>query len=182
MQKFLGNIILVIGFLAFVYLTSYKGDLISPKLLWILLSLFLIAFGLFLAKFHKLKTNLSIPGQKAEDSVTKPNKPWKVLKLNPNNCEVKSRSFYSEVPGDSFPTQTEMLDGLYDPGRNYRTEKQIQTYIVFHARISGIEYKFISHPTSLDKDFVLRELDNERVNLLFDPNDPTKYKFETTWL
>jgi hypothetical protein len=181
MQKVIGNIILVAGFLAFIYLIKYKGQLLNLKLLWIVISLSLVAFGLYIANKEKWKVGISKQDSKTENAVTNDTTPWKIIKLTTDNCEVKSRSSYNEILGDSFPSRIEMIDGLYDPGRNSKTEKVIQTYIVFQAMIKGERYKFISHATSFDKNYVMRELEAGRVSLLFNPKDPGKYKFETTW-
>ena len=134
-----------------------------------------------MVNIKKWKGEISKHLLKTENGVNLDSTPWKILKLTANNCEVKSRSSYNEIINDRFPTRTEMIDGLYDPGRNSQVEKVIQTYVVFQAMIQGQPYKFISHPTSFDKNYVIRELEEGRVSLLFNPKDPSKYRFETPW-
>jgi hypothetical protein len=179
MIKFLGHIILVSGLLTFFFLIRYKGSLIEPRELWVALSLVVMVAGAYLVAKQKFKEHFSNTGVKSKEPSS-----WrgKRLTLTLDNCEVKVRSFLQEVHPDRMPTRMEMMDSLYDSNRGYKTEEIRQTYLVVEARIHGTAYKFISGSTHLDPMYVRQDLAKGRVSLVFNPNDPTQYRFKAPFL
>jgi len=81
--------------------------------------------------------------------------------------------------GDSFPTTTQQLDGLFDGNRNYRTEEIQQTYILFAKQYHDKTYNFISQHTTESPETLRKYLDDSNgIDLYIDRQNPSNYYFD----
>ena len=178
MMKILAYTLSATGFLGFVFFINYKGTAIPLKELWFVVSICLLMAGIYFIIKRKLQTqnNISLNENKFSH-----NEQLRLtgdkIRLTLNDIEIKNRSYQNELVND-FPTQTEMLDALYDDKRNYKTEKVQLTYIVFHKKSGDKTFTFISQPTLQTADGLRNYLDyKEGIDLYLDKNNPNNYFF-----
>jgi len=171
-----------VGLLGFFWFLNYKGTTIPLKELWFVLSIFILITGAYFIAKYKLQKlnnqhNNSNSNRLAEIEQLK--RAGDKVRVTLENAEVKSRSYKQEIVNEGLPSRIEMLDGLYDSNRNYKTHEIQQTYIVFYKKYNGITHKFVSQATTQDANTVKRYIDRQKgVDLFIDPKKPTNYYFD----
>lgn len=186
MNKQLGYSLISIGVLCSFFFLKYNGTRIPLKELWFVLSIFTLIAGSCLLAKSKLKELNNQSDSRNRNRLAEVARLKTIgdqLRVTLDNAEVKSRSFRQEIINDGFSSRKEMLDGLYDSNRNYKTQEIQQTYIVFYRHYNGQEYKFISQATTQNAD-ALKMYIHERkgIDLFIDPKNPTKYYFDLDFL
>lgn len=183
MNKVFGYSLMGIGLLGFFFFLNYKGTAIPLKALWFVLTIFAMIAGCYffgkyrLEELNKQRINYNNGNRLAEIGHLK--QAGDKVKVTLDNAEVKTRSYQQEVNQDSLPSRIEIVDGLYDSNRNYKTEQIQQTYIVFYKEYSGKNYKFVSQATSQNPEAVKLYMDREKgIDLYIDPPNPTSYYFD----
>ncbi|HKO82799.1 MAG TPA: hypothetical protein VJU78_20475 [Chitinophagaceae bacterium] len=167
------------GFLGFIFFINCKGTAIPLKELWFVASICLFIAGIYFIVKQKLQTqhNISLHENKLSHH-EQLRLTGDKIRLTLNDIEIKSRSYQNELVND-FPTQTEMLDALYDNSRNFKTEKVQLTYIVFHKKFGDKSFTFVSQPTSQTADGFRNYLDyNGGIDLYIDNSNPNRYFFD----
>jgi hypothetical protein len=186
MNKLLGYSLIGIGLLGFLFFLKYQGTAIPVKELWFVLSIFIIIAGAYFFVKHKLE-RLNKQQDERNDNrlsiIEKLKSTGDKIRVALDNAEVKSRSYRQEIINEGLPSRLEMLDGLYDSNRSYKSEEVQQTYIVFYKEYNGKTYKFVSKPTRQNADTLRRYIDRHRgVDLYIDPKNPTSYYFDLPFM
>jgi hypothetical protein len=180
MKKVLGYILSAIGFIGFVFFIKYNGTIIPFKELWFVLSFIIIVIGVYLIVRDKMyQAQLRATNNNRIDQIQHLKVTGDKVKVTIDNSEVKSRTFQRELISDGFPNRMEMIDGLYDSNRNYKTKEVQQTYIVAYKQYSGKTYKFVSQATPQSAE-ILRQylITNNGVDLYIDKGNPNNYYFD----
>jgi hypothetical protein len=181
MNRLLGYSLTGVGLLGFFFFLKYKGTAIPVRELWFVLSIFiLIAGAYFFAKFklQELKNQRNKNGDRLAE-IERLKRTGERIKVTLDNAEVKSRSYQQEIVNEGLPSRMEMLDGLYDSNRNYKTQEIQQTYIIFYKKYNGKPYKFISQATTQNAETVKMYIDRQKgIDLYIDQKNPTNYYFE----
>ena len=171
-----------IGLVGFLFFLKYKGTAIPLKELWFVLSILtLIAGAYFIAKYKLQKINNQRNDGNSDrlTEIEKLKRTGDKVRVTLENAEVKSRSYQQEVVNEGLPSRMEIIDGLFDSNRNYKTQEIQQTYIVFYKQYDGIEYKFISQAMTQTIDAVKMYIDRQKgLDLYIDSKNPTKYYFD----
>lgn len=180
MIKLLGYSCFSIGLVGFIFFINYSGTQIPLQALWFVLSIFVITAGIYLILKYKLQEKqLQSTGSDRSLQISQLILTGDKVKVTLDNSEVRTRSYQKEFINTNFPTQIEMLDGLYDGNRNYKTQHIEQTYIVFYKQYGGKTYKFISQPTLEESYIVKRYIDNQGgIDLYVDKANPNNYYFD----
>jgi hypothetical protein len=182
MNRLLGYSLMSIGLLGFFFFLNYKGATIPVKELWFVLSIFtLFAGGYFFAKYKLQKLNSQRTDGNSDRfaEIERLKRIGEKVRVTLDNAEVKTRSYNQEIISEGLPSRMEILDGLYDSNRNYKTLEIQQTYIVFYKQYSGMEYKFVSNATTQNVESVKMYIDRHNgVDLFIDPKNPTNYYFD----
>ncbi|MCG7857531.1 hypothetical protein MD537_11145 [Flavihumibacter sediminis] len=182
MDRLLGYIFLGVGLLGFIFFLSYNGTAIPFKEFWFVLSFFLMIGGAYFFAKYKLnersnQQNISNNSHLAEIALLK--ETGDKIRVTLENAEIKSRSYLQEIVKEGLPSSIELIEGLNNSNRNYKTEEVIQTYILFMKEYNGKMYKFISDATTMDAYDVKRYIDSQKgIDLFIDSNNPTKYYFD----
>jgi hypothetical protein len=180
MKKILGYILSTIGFICFVFFLKYNGTIIPFKELWFVLSFIIIVIGAYLIVRNKMyQAQLQATDNNRINQIHHLKVTGDKVKVTIDNLEVKSRTFQQELISDGCPNRMEMLDGLYDSDRNYKTKEVQQTYIVTYKQYGGKTYKFVSQATTQSPE-ILREylITNNGVDLYIDKENPNNYYFD----
>lgn len=182
MNRLLGYSLMSVGLLGFFFFWKYEGAAIALKELWFVLSIFtLIAGGFFFAKYKLQELNNQRNDSNSDRfvEIERLKRIGEKVRVTLGNAEVKSRSYQQEIINEGMPSRIEMIDGLFDSNRNYKTQEIQQTYVVFYKQYNGMEYKFVSQPTALNVEAVKMYLDRLKgVDLYIDPKKPTNYYFD----
>lgn len=170
------------GLLGIFFLLKYEETGIPVKELWFVLSFFLLIAGIyFLAKlkFQELNRKKNNSNSKWLAEIDRLKCTGERIRINLENVEIRSQSYQQEIINEGFPSRTEMLDGLYDSNRNYKSEEIQRTYIVFYKQYNSKTYKFISQATTHSTDSLKMYIEqNGGVDLYIDRKNPTIYYFE----
>lgn len=181
MNRLSGYSLVSVGLLGFFFFLRYKGTAIPLKELWFVLSIFtLIAGAYFIAKYklHKVNNQRNDSNDQLAD-IEKLKRTGEKVRVTVDNAEVKSRSYQQEVINDGLPSRMEIIDGLYESNRNYKTQEIQQTYIIFYKQYNGMEYKFVSQAWTQNIDVVKMYIDRQKgVDLYIDPKNPANYYFD----
>lgn len=171
-----------VGLLGFFFFLKYKGTAIPVKELWFVLSIFILIVGAyFLAKhtLQRLNSQQNNVNSNRLAEIEQLKRTGDKVRVTLDNAEVKSRSYQQEIISDGLPSRMEMLDGLYDSNRNYKTQEIQQTYIVFYKQYNGKTYKFISNATTQNAETVRMYIDRQKgIDLYIDQKNPTNYYFD----
>lgn len=157
---------------AFVLNTSF----IFPRELWLVLGLISLCAGTLLILKQKF-TALTTPASPPKDW-EKIRRSGHHIRITPDNCTVKQRSFQQDAEEELLPSQAAGLDALFP--KTHASYKQAiqQTYIVIEQVLNGINYKFVSHPTPLDPVTVKMRIESKGGDLYIDKADPSIYFFQ----
>jgi hypothetical protein len=171
-----------VGLLGFFFFLKYKGTAIPVKELWFVSSILtLIAGGYFFAKYKLQKLNNQRNDSNSDRlvEIERLKRIGEKVRVTLDNAEVKTRSYQQEIIDEGLPSRIEIIDGLYDSNRNYKTQEIQQTYVVFYKQYSGMEYKFVSQATTQNVEAVKMYIDKKKgVDLYIDPKNPTNYYFD----
>lgn len=171
-----------VGLLGFFFFSKYKGTTIPVKELWFVLSIFILIVGAYFLAKHKLQRlnsqrNNVNSNRLAEIEQLK--RTGDKVRVTLDNAEVKSRSYQQEIVNEGLPSRVEMLDGLFDSNRIYRTQEIQQVYITFYKQYNGKTYKFISNATTQNAETVRMYIDRQKgIDLYIDQKNPTSYYFD----
>jgi hypothetical protein len=182
MNRLLGYSLMTVGLLGFFFFLKYNGTAIPAKELWFVFSIFtLIAGGYFFAKFKLQELNNQRNDANSDRfvEIERLKRIGEKVRVTLDNAEVKIRNYRQEIINEGLPSRIEMIDGLYDSNRNYKTQEIQQTYVVFYKQYSGMEYKFVSQATTQNVEAVKMYIDRLKgVDLYIDPKNPTNYYFD----
>jgi hypothetical protein len=186
MNRLLGYTLMGVGLLGFFFFLKYKGTAIPVKELWFILSIFiLIAGAYFFAKFKLQELNNQTNNSNGDQlaKIDRLKRTGERIKVTLDNAEVKSISYQQEIINEGLPSRMEMLDGLYDNNRNYKTQEIQQSYIVFYKQYNGKTYKFISQATTQNAETVKMYIDRQKgIDLYIDQKNPTNYYFDVRFV
>lgn len=186
MTRVFGYGLLAVGLLGFIFFWTYKGKVIPLRELWFVLSIFTIVAGTyFYAKYKlkKLRNQRSNGNSNRLAEIEQLKRTGHKVRATLDNAEVKYRCFQQEIINEGLPSDMEMLDAVYDPHRNYKTQEVKQTYIVFYKQCNGKTHKFVSHATTQHADAVKRYIERQNgIDLYIDPVNPTSYYFDLPWV
>lgn len=170
----------LLGF--FFFFWKYEGTEIPVKELWFVLSIFtVIAGGYFFAKYKLYLLNNQHNDSNSDRlvEIERLKRIGEKVRVTLDNAEVKSRSYQQEIINEGLPSRMEMIDGLFDSNRNYKTQEIQQNYLVFYKQYSGMEFKFVSQATTQNVEAVKIYIDRQKgVDLYIDPKNPTNYYFD----
>ena len=182
MNRFLGYSLMSVGLLCFLFFLKYTGTAIPIKELWFVLSIFvIIAGGYFFAKYKLQKLNAEQNNSNKDKliEIERLKRTGEKIRVTLENAEVKTRRYQQEINNEYLPSRMELMNGLYDGNRNYKTEEIQQTYIVFKKKYEGVEYKFVSQATTQNIETVKMYIDRQNgVDLYVDPQNPKNYYFD----
>jgi hypothetical protein len=177
MRKLIAYILQILGVFGALFFYNYKGTAIPAREAWFVLSMLIAVAGIGWLAWIKITRKFTQPDSQA-GKLQQLRQTGEHVLITLDNCEVKSRSFQQEVINENTG-RVEMLDGLFDPDRNYKTENVVQTYLVYFQKYNGMEYKYISEPTSASAIEVRMFIENRKgVDLYIDKNNPALYLFE----
>ena len=97
----------------------------TALILYIFIALIVIVVGLLLgfARYKKLTTGKSAPDISLKEY-------GRQLKVNFEDCEIKTRKYYEERETNLIPTQMEMLDSIYNTKNDVdRVEKEVSVIV-----------------------------------------------------
>lgn len=183
MNKLLGYFLMGVGVVGLIFFLNYKGTAIPLRELWFALSIFIIITGgYFFAKYKWRQFNelhSAGPNKSRLAEIEQLKLTGDKVKVTLDNAEVKSRTYQQQIIKDGLPSRMEVIDALYDSGRNYKTEEIQQTYIVFYKQYNGTTYKFISPATTQSVEVVRQYIDRQKgVDLYVGPQNPSNHYFE----
>jgi hypothetical protein len=178
MRRLIAYILQIIGVFGALFFYNYEGTAIPAREAWFVLSMIIAAAGVCWLAWIKI-TRKFTQSDSQVSKLQQLRETGEHIRVTLDHCEVKSRSFQQEVISDGLPSQTEMLESLFDKNRNYKTENVVQTYIVYYKKYNGVEYKYISEPTSASAVELSILIDNLKgVDLYIDKNNPVIYVFQ----
>ena len=173
-KKLSGYILIGLGFLGVVFFKSYRGDIIPFPILWLTLSLGVVAIGTYLRLTAKTKKQV----QKLNDTEAKidriKEKGEKIL-IDLDNCDFKTNNVIDQSNVESF-SRTQMIDALYDPNHNHARSSKV-TYIIYNHKNGNIYEKFVSQPFSIDETTLKYYVSNNKIVLYIDRHDRKYYFF-----
>jgi len=107
----------------------------------------------------------------------------RVIKVQLQDCEIKTNQHYPQKEGSSIPSQVEMADGLFG-GRTTDTEPSMVCYLIYTFRkFDGKDCRFISPPIFMSIELLRFHLESKRyTNIYIDPSDSDKYFFDIRFL
>lgn len=176
MSKTRSYILIITGLILIITAFVLKTSFIFPRELWLILGLISICAGTLLILKQKF-TALTTPASPPKDW-EKIRQTGHHIRITPDNCTVKHRLFQQDAEEELLPFQAAGLDALFNT--HHESDKQTiqQTYIVMEQIISGINYKFVSHPTALDPVSVKLRIEQKGGDLYIDKANPTVYFFQ----
>ena len=178
MLKLPGYILIVTGLTGALFFLNYTGTLIPVKGLWFVISIFMAVIGVYFIVKHRLQGEARSNSSRLLQQ-EKLRQAGEEISIMLDNCEIKSRSWQQEKVNDDLPGRIEMVDGLFAPDRNHKTEEVIQTYIVFYKQYGNKTFKFISQPTAQSEDVVRKYIDKQgEIYLYVDRQNPANYFFD----
>lgn len=179
MTRVLGYVLVSFGLAGCLFFFSYKGTAIPLKSMAIALSCFAFIAGNYLMAKHSKKTGKHIDAlSKQLVDIAKLRRIGQKVRVTLENAEIKSRNSLEEIFNEE-PYLSEIIDGLYDSNRNYKTKEIQQTYIIYYKQYEGVNYMFISQASTQSIDSVKIYLDTQKgVDLYIDPKNPTNYYFD----
>ena len=171
-----------VGLLGVFFFLTYKGNTIPVKELWFVLSIFILITGAYFFakhKLHRLSSQRNNTNSNRLTEIEQLKRTGDKVRVTLDNAEVNSRSYQQETVNEGMPSRMEMLDGLYDSNRNYKTQEIQQTYIVFYKQYNGKTFKFISPATTQNAETVKMYIDRQKgIDLYIDQKNPTNYYFD----
>jgi hypothetical protein len=143
---------------------------------------FIFVAGFCALLFSLYNKNRKLKSFKREREKLKSN--GKTIKVNLEDCEIKARHNYEEAPSDSFPSEIEMADALYDPARGYRQIETTVSVLIFKYKTIGAkEVQFNSDLIQLSLESLRLRLDTKKfTSIYFDSENYSKYFFDLDFL
>lgn len=180
MNKVIGYIIMITGMIGVGFFVTYHGNAIPLKELWFVLSLTIVIIGAYVvakdvmrrSKFGAIDDTELLRIQKLKSTGEK-------VLLTPDNCEVRTRSYVQDRSEERTPTRTQMVDGIFAPGRNYQTQEIVQTYIFLQRKYDNRSFNFYSPPVTIGEESLRIFLSEANsVFLYIDKQDQGNYYFD----
>ena len=109
---------------------------------------------------------------------------WKKIKIDLEDCVIKTREGYEDTAVDSIPSKVEMLDALYDSNRGHDQVRTCVSVLLYRYRISeSKEMEFRSDLIKLPLESLRLRLDRQKFTYIYvDPNSYNNYLFDIDFL
>ncbi|MFT3824380.1 MAG: hypothetical protein QM731_10690 [Chitinophagaceae bacterium] len=180
MNKTVGFILTVIGSIFLLFFINYSADIIPLRGSGIIISLLVLAAGIYILIKQKKPAAGQLSAQKNKASqIERLVQHGEKLTLTLDDIDIRTRSYQNEIINTGVPSDTEMPEALFNENRTFKTEVINQTYIVFNRKYSSGSVKYISQPIKTDS-FHLRKYIDEKgsIELYIDRADPNNYYFK----
>lgn len=146
--------------------------------LYMFIALIVIVVGLVwgVARYKKLTS-----GKPASDISLK--EYGRQLKVNFEDCEIKTRKYFEERETNLIPTQMEMLDSIYNTKNDVdKVEKEVSV-IIYKDKSSDKIVEYRSDPIYLPEIKLKYILEEKGSTIIYvDPMNPGKYFFDVSFL
>ena len=180
MKLFLAYVLAGIGSIACIFFYNYSGEIIPLKAVWLLISVVCTIYAVYQIIKYKSEKRVRLESYTADNTrIDKLKDNGERIRITLENCEVKTRTFTNETT-NTHVGDIQMLDGLYDDNRNFKSSEVQQTYIVFHRRdATGNITKFTSKAFNTSAVQLRNYIDKRNgVNLYIDKKNPNNYFFD----
>jgi hypothetical protein len=106
------------------------------------------------------------------------------IKVDFNDCTVKTREYYEEIDNDHMPSRIEMVDALYDPSRGEHKTKVIVSVLTYlYEEASGKSITYRSENIYMPLENLRLYLETQKfTHIYIDPNNPSNYFFDLDFL
>ena len=175
-KKLSGYVLIGFGFLGVFYFKSYRGDVIPVPMLWLVVSLGVVALGTYLTMTAKTKKQVQgLDDLKAQ--IIRIKESGERIEIDFDNCDFKTTNVYDHVNANSF-SRIQMLDALYDANRNNSERATTVTYVIYKNQNGDKAEKFVSQPFPVEETMLKYYVSNNNIVLYVDNNDRKQYFFD----
>src|SRR5450432_4234474 len=96
-KKLFGYTIAAIALISISFFSHYQGDLIPYPMLWIILSIIVLATGFYIALTSKTKKEM-VTAAEYSNHHNQLVATGEQIKLDIDSCEIKENNYYEEIP------------------------------------------------------------------------------------
>lgn len=109
---------------------------------------------------------------------------WNKIRVDLEDCVIKSREGYEDAAVDSIPSKIEMLDTLHDSSRGQSQVKTCVSVLQYRYKVSkSKEMEFRSDLIKLPIESLRLRLDTEKFTYIYvDPKSYSNYLFDIDFL
>lgn len=178
-MKIVAGIFLVLfSFIGNIYFSKYKGTIIQYPFLWYSLFVLIGIIGFWLIITSFKKTDLI-----GDKSITEAINQFKLnaekIELNFDHCEFKNGGYHHEVEDENIKTLSYMVPASAAIFHNpTKTEKVVQSYLVYTHQQSGNSQKYISQHFPVDETTLRYYVLSNKIALYISRNNQKDYLFD----
>ena len=149
LNKIIGYLFLVIGFIGIIFFRKYNGSVIPYSLLWYVLCFAISIGGLYLINLTT-SSQLSKQEKYNLERLNQLKQSGEKIILTVDNCEIKENNYCQEVM-DERGTNTQAIDALIDPYKSHETEEYIeQAAVIYYYKIDDQQLRMTSQSFSFN--------------------------------
>lgn len=177
LNKIVGYLFLIIGFIGIIFFRKYNGTVIPYSLLCYILCFAISIGGLYLINL----TNSNQLSRQEKYNLERLNllkKSGEKIILTVDNCEIKENNYYQEVIDDRG-TNAQAIDALIEPYKSSEKEAYIeQSAVIYYYKIEDQNLRMTSQSFSFNSKILTNNIVNKKLMLYVNQFDKNNYAFE----
>ncbi len=172
----IGFLFVVIGFIGYVFFRSYNGSVIPLSTFWFFVSIAIGSAGLYFIYIF-LSTKVSNQEKFNKEHLEALKLKGEKFLLTADNCEIRNNNHYEEAESESS-SRAKLIDGLYDPNRNYRQDYMEQSVIIYNYHDGDKKIRMTSQSFPLDAVTLASYIENKKGSLYVDRFNKNDFVFD----
>lgn len=177
-----GFVLIVTGFITFLFFDKYSGRQIFNPWIWYIAGVLAMIIGYFLIKIG-ISNNTKKQKQELAYDLNIFKSTAQKIKVNLNECKILKNNYQVSIDTGLENHGYQALDALYDSSRLQKHNTVNQSIIVFETNVNGRNKKYLSEVIPKDAITLSFLLDKQKETFLYiDRDDYENYYFDLEFL